>query len=199
MVHIRIAEMEAYAREHNVPIMLPDGIAYLTDYIREHNCKRILEIGSAIGYSAIKMAMVDPEVHVTTIERDIERYRMALTNIEACHLEKQITILYGDAFDVTVPGPYDLIFIDAAKSQYIKFFERFQDQLVVGGTVISDNLEFHGLTHSTEPIASRNLRNLIRKINAYITFLEENEEFDTTFLTIGDGLGVSVKNRVRRN
>ncbi|MCI8445683.1 MAG: O-methyltransferase [Bacilli bacterium] len=195
MVHVRVAEIEAYAKEHKVPIMLPDGIDYLTRYIEAHKCRRILEIGSAIGYSAIKMALVDPKVHVTTIERDLERYQMALANIKACHLEDQITVLYGDAFDVTVPGFYDLIFIDAAKSQYIKFFERFKDQLVIGGTVISDNLEFHGLTHSTEPIASRNLRSLIRKINAYITFLEENEEFDTTFLTIGDGLGVSVKKK----
>lgn len=193
MVHIRLEALEEYARVHNVPIMMPDGIAYLTNYIKEHQCYRILEIGSAIGYSAIKMALVDPQVHVTTIERDEERYWQAVKNIQAFGLEEQITIMHADAFDVELHDTYDLIFIDAAKSQYIKFFEKFTKNLVVGGTVISDNLDFHGYTHQSERIASRNLRQLVRKINEYISFLEQNINFETTFLTIGDGIGVSTK------
>lgn len=193
MVHVRLKEIEEYARVHNVPIMYPDGITFLTDYIKEHQCYRILEIGSAIGYSAIKMALVDEKVHVKTIERDIERYERAVENIRELELEKQITILHADAFDVTLTDEYDLIFIDAAKSQYIKFFEKFTKNLIVGGTVISDNLDFHGYTHQKERIESRNLRQLVRKINEYIQFLEANQEFETTFLTIGDGIGVSIK------
>lgn len=193
MVHVRLKELEDYAHVHNVPIMYPDGIAFLTDYIKEHHCYRILEIGSAIGYSAIKMALVDSKVHVTTIERDLERYELAVENIKVFELEDQITILHADAFDVTPIDEYDLIFIDAAKSQYIKFFEKFTKNLIVGGTVISDNLDFHGYTHQKERIESRNLRQLVRKINEYIQFLEANQEFETTFLTIGDGIGVSIK------
>lgn len=195
MVRVRIEELEEYAREHNVPIMLPDGIAYLTDYMRQNHVKTILEIGSAIGYSAIKMALVDPNVHVTTIERDQERYELACQNIHEFGLEKQITIVKADAFDIELTEQYDLIFIDAAKSQYIKFFEKFKKNLKEDGTIISDNLEFHGLVHTKEKIESRNVRQLVRKINAYITFLEENKEFTTTFLPIGDGIGVSRKKK----
>lgn len=193
MVHVRLKEIEQYANEHHVPIMYPDGIEFLTSYIAQHHCYRILEIGSAIGYSAIKMALVDPKVHVTTIERDYERYQLASQNIKKFGLEAQITLIYADAFDVSFTDEYDLIFIDAAKSQYIKFFEKFTKNLVVGGTVISDNLDFHGYTHQKERIESRNLRQLVRKINEYIQFLEANERFETSFLSIGDGIGISIK------
>lgn len=191
MVHIRVEDLEKYAKEHNVPIMLPDGIQFLTNYIREHKCYRILEIGSAIGYSAIKMALVDPQVHVTTIERDSERYEEAVKNVHAFQLENQITLLFGDALEVDIEGTYDLIFIDAAKSQYIKFFQKYQSNLNSNGVIISDNLDFHGLTHTSESIQSRNVRQLVRKINAYITFLKENTEFETEFLELGDGIGIS--------
>ncbi len=193
MVRVRIEDLEEYAKKYNIPIMLPDGIAYLTDYIKKNQVKTILEIGSAIGYSAIKMALVDPKIHVTTIERDQERYKLACQNIREFGVEQQITILYADAFDVELAEQYDLIFIDAAKSQYIKFFEKFKKNLKEEGTIISDNLEFHGLVHTKEKIESRNVRQLVRKINAYITFLEENKEFTTTFLPIGDGIGISRK------
>lgn len=193
MVRIQLEEIESYAHEHNVPIMLPDGINFLTEYIKENQVCNILEIGSAIGYSAIKMALVNPKIHVTTIERDQERYDLAVKNIKTFHLEHQIDIILADAFSVTLEDKYDLIFIDAAKSQYIKFFEKFKQNLKDSGTIISDNLDFHGLTHTKERIESRNVRQLVRKINAYITFLEENKEFNTTFLTVGDGIGISKK------
>lgn len=191
MVRIRLKEIEEYAHFNNVPIMLPDGIEFLTDYVKKHHVTNILEIGSAIGYSAIKMALVDSNIHITTIERDQKRYEIARKNIHSFGLEKQIDIILADAFDVELDKEYDLIFIDAAKSQYIKFFEKFKCYLKPDGTIISDNLDFHGLTNTKEKIESRNVRQLVRKINAYITFLKNNEEFTTTFLTIGDGIGIS--------
>lgn len=191
MVRVQLEELEIYAQEHHVPIMLPDGITFLTDYIKEHQVKSILEIGSAIGYSAIKMALVDTDIHVVTIERDLARYQEAVNNVRRFGLESQIELIFRDAFDVSLEEQYDLIFIDAAKSQYIKFFETFKRNLKKDGVIISDNLDFHGLTHTKEKIESRNVRQLVRKINAYITFLEENKEFETTFLTVGDGIGIS--------
>ena len=197
MVYLRQLEaLETYAKENHVPIMMPEGINFLTNYIKEYQCYRILEIGAAIGYSAIKMALVDPSVHVTTIERDEKRYEEALKNIEAFHLENQITLILGDALETEITGTYDLIFIDAAKSQYIKFFNRYQENLDANGVIISDNLDFHGLTHTKEKIASRNVRQLVRKINNYITFLKENDEFDTTFFSLGDGIGVSKRRQI---
>ena len=193
MVRVLIEEMEQYALEHHVPIMMKDGIEFMLAYIREHNITRILEIGSAIGYSAIRMASIDSNIHVTTIERDEARYNEALSNIRKAHMEDQITIILGDAFDVNIEGEFDLIFIDAAKSQYIKFFEKFEVNLVPNGTILSDNLDFHGLTHTTEKIESRNVRGLVRKLNQYIDFLKDHPRFETTFYSIGDGIGVSVR------
>ncbi len=188
---VRVRELEEYALEHNIPIMLKDGIEFLCNYIRDNNVKHILEIGSAIGYSAIKMALVDKNIKVTTIERDIERYNVAIKNIKNFGLENQITAILDDAFNVEINEQFDLIFIDAAKSQYIKFFEKFKVNLKKSGVFISDNLDFHGLVKSDEEISSRNVRGLVRKLRNYIEFLKNNKEFETKFYSIGDGIGIS--------
>lgn len=192
MVHL--LDIEKYAKDNNVPIMLPDGIEFLLNYIKENNVKTILEIGTAIGYSAIRMALISSDTKVTTIERDIDRYNEAIKNISDFSLENQINVIYADAFDVDLTEKFDLIFIDAAKSQYIKFFEKFKHNLNETGTIISDNLEFHGLVENKENVSlSRNVRGLVRKINEYVTFLKDNGEFKTDFYSIGDGIGVSVR------
>lgn len=188
-----IEELEVYAKENHIPIMLKDGINYMLTYIKENHVKNILEIGAAIGYSAICMCLVDDDIHVTTVERDEERYNEAVKNIKNFHLEERITIYYQDAFTLELNDLFDLIFIDAAKSQYIKFFEKFTPLLKVGGVVFSDNLNFHGLTHTTEKIESRSVRGLVRKLKDYILFLKENTMFDTEFYDIGDGISISKK------
>lgn len=187
-------QIEKYAEEHNVPIMQKSGINFLTKYISENNVKNILEIGSAIGYSAIKMALVSDKVKVTTIEKDDERYLMALKNIKEFDLEKRITLISGDALNVELEDKFDLIFIDAAKGQYIKFFEKYSKNLKKNGVIISDNLDFHGLVEQEERIASKNLRQLVNKIRNYIDFLKNNTEFTTKFYKIGDGISISTKN-----
>ena len=190
MVWALIEEIEKYAKENNIPIMLPDGILFLTNYIKENEVKRILEIGTAIGYSAIKMALVDSNIHITTIERDEERYKEALKNIKKFNLENQIDVIFDDAFNVELSGKYDLIFIDAAKSQSIKFFEKFKLNLDINGTIITDNINFHGLTKE-KVIKNRNTRQLVRKIKEYVEFLENNQEFTTYFISDGDGISIS--------
>lgn len=189
----KIEELEKYAIEFNIPIMMKDGISFMLDYIKENDIKNILEIGSAIGYSAISMCLISPNIHVTTVERDEKRYLEALKNIKNFHLENQITIYHMDAFDLELTDTYDLIFIDAAKSQYIKFFEKFDKNLKINGVVFSDNLNFHGLTHTSEKIESRNVRGIVRKLNNYITYLKENKNYETIFFDIGDGISISKK------
>ena len=175
MVRLRI--IEEYAKNNNIPIMEPDGINFLTNYIKENKIKKILEIGSAIGYSAIKMALVDDDITITTIERDEKRYLEAIKNIKEFNLEEE----------------YDLIFIDAAKSQYIKFFEKFKENLSSNGVIISDNLDFHGLVNGDYDSYSRNVKGIVRKLKNYINFLKENEEFETKFIKIGDGIAITRK------
>ena len=186
-----IKEMKEYAEDNNVPIITDEGINYIRNYIKENNIKRILEVGAAIGYSSILMALTDEEITITTIERDEKRYLEAVKNIKKFHLQERITLLYKDAFDVELDEEFDLVFIDAAKAQNTKFFEKFSKNLAKQGTIITDNMNFHGLVEDESKIESRNLRALIRKVKAYHEFLENNEDYKTEFLNIGDGLAVS--------
>ena len=183
--------LEEYAEKNNIPIMQKDGIEFLLNYIEENNIKNILEIGSAIGYSAIRMAIINKDIKITTIERDKERYDLAVENISNFNLNDQIKIILSDAFEVELKDKYDLIFIDAAKSQYIKFFEKFKNNLSDSGVIVSDNLNFHGLTKVDEQTLSRNVRGLVRKLNKYVEFLENNQEFNTDFYNLGDGVSIS--------
>ena len=192
---VRILDLEKYAKENNIPIMLPDGIEFMLDYIKKNNIQNILEIGTAIGYSAIRMCLVDNNIKVTTIERDAKRYQEALKNIKEFNLENRINVILSDALDIELKDKYDFIFIDAAKSQYINFFNKFKVNLKENGTIFSDNLAFHGMVEKPlEEIESRNVRGIVRKLNNYIDFLKNNEEFTTTFYEIGDGISISIKN-----
>ncbi|MCH4285884.1 MULTISPECIES: O-methyltransferase [Bacillota] len=188
-----LEEMEQYALEKDVPIMLQEGITFMCSFIKEHQLKSILEIGSAIGYSAIRMAMLDKNIHITTIERDEERYQKAKEYIARSEYKDQITLLYGDALEADIQGSYDMIFIDAAKAQYIRFFERYEPLLIQGGYIITDNLKFHGFVEHPETATSRNLRQLVGKISRFINYLKSRDDFDTTFLEQGDGIGISKK------
>ncbi|MBR3199593.1 MAG: O-methyltransferase [Bacilli bacterium] len=190
----RLEDIEKYAEKENIPIMQKDGIEFLENYIKENKIKKILEIGSAIGYSAIKMALVDKDIEITTIEREQKRYEKAIENIKEFNLDKRINIILKDALEVTINDKYDLIFIDAAKAQNIKFFEKFKNNLNKNGVIITDNLNFHGLTENPENIKSKALKALVRKINNYKDFLKNNEEFKTFFSDKGDGISISKKN-----
>ncbi len=190
-----IMEMEEYASSKNVPIIEKKSIAFIMKYIKDHNIKNILEIGSAIGYSAILMASSSKDAFVTTIERDEERYMECLKNVKKCGFDKKINVVFQDALDVNLSEDlkFDLIFIDAAKGQYTKFFEKYKYFLKDGGTIITDNIKFHGYVGSSDKIESKNLKSLVEKIENYIDFLKDNEDFETKFYDIGDGLSVSVK------
>lgn len=192
MVHI--LEIKEYAKENNVPIMQDAGMDFICNYIKENNIKSILEIGSAIGYSAIRFASINNDIKVTTIERDIDRYNEAVKNIKNESLDNRITIYNLDALEFTTNDKFDLIFIDAAKSQYIKFFERYKINLNDNGVIVSDNLSFHGFVEHPELTHNRNTKQLVGKIRKYINFLKENKKFDTTFYNVGDGVSISKKN-----
>lgn len=175
--------------------MEKDGIAFLMKYIKAHNIKSVLEIGSAIGYSAILMASSSPDVKVTTIERDETNYMECLKNVKKCGFEQKVNVVFQDALELNLAEgtEFDLIFIDAAKGQYTKFFEKYKFFLAKGGTIITDNLKFHNYVGKSKEIESKNLRQLVTKIENYIDFLKNNEEFDTEFIDVGDGLSVSVR------
>lgn len=194
-----ILEMEHYAVTNNVPIIELDSIKFIMKYIKLNQVKSILEIGTAIGYSAILMANANDFCEITTIERDEKRYKQAVKNVNKSGLDKRIELVYNDAMEVNLgDNKYDLIFIDAAKGQYIKYFDKFSNYLNQGGVIITDNLKFHGLVKNKDLIKSRNVRGIVTKIEKYINYLKENKDYVTKFYDIGDGLSVSFKRNEKR-
>lgn len=192
----KIKEMKKYAQENNVPIIQDASMNFIEEYIKNNNIKKILEIGTAIAYSAIMMALVNDEIKIITIERDETRYLEAVKNIKKFNLENRITLIFNDANKVELKEKVDMIFVDAAKSQNKNFFTKFEQNLKDHGTIITDNIEFHGLVKKNEEeIKSRNVRGIVRKIKDYIEFLKKNKDYNTIFYELGDGLAVSIRNK----
>ena len=186
-----LESIEKYAKENKVPIMLPDGIEFLCNYIKENNIKTILEIGTAIGYSAIKMALVDKDIKITTIERDEERYNIAIENIKKFGLDNRIKVIFKDAIDAEVDGIYDLIFIDASKGHSIDFFNKYKQNLSNNGVIITDNLSFHGLVEDESLAITKNQKGLVKRIKKFIDFLDNNQEYITEYINVGDKISIS--------
>lgn len=193
-VYSDIREIKKYALDNKVPIMVDEGIDFLTTFIIKHQINSVLEIGTAIGYSAIMMALANPNLKITTIERDRERYLEAVKNIKKFELEDRITLVFNDALEVNIEGTFDLVFIDAAKGQNIRFFEKYEVNLKPHGYIITDNMNFHGLVDKVDAeIESRNLRGLVRKIRDYRTFLLNNSNYNVELLDTGDGIAIAEK------
>ena len=186
-----LSSLKDYASQNSVPIMFDEGIEFIVNYIKENDVRFILEIGTAIGYSAIKFAQINPEIRIFTIEYDIERYQKAVENITKLNLDDQITVFLGDALKFDFTEKFDLIFIDGAKSQYINFFEKYKNNLKEDGVFISDNLFFHGMVEDISLTQNYSTIKLIRKLKRYIDFLKANTEFQTEFYQLGDGVAVS--------
>ena len=191
-----IKQVKKEALEMDVPIMEDDTINYIKKYIVENKVKRILEIGTAVGYSGLNYLSLDYDISLVTIERDENRYLKALQNFKEAGLESRVDIIFKDALEVDINDKFDLIILDGAKGQNINFFNKFKKNLEANGTIITDNMYLHGYVNKDEEdITSRNLRALVRKIKDYHNFLEENEEYDSEILKIGDGIAVSVKHK----
>ncbi len=193
-----LSEMEEFAVREQVPIMELVAIEAMLLQLKMKQPSAILEIGTAIGYSAIRMAEALPSAHITTIERDEIRYRQAVAYVKRAGLSDRITLMQGDAnesVDLVVHlKPFDVLFIDAAKGQYKSFFEKYTPMLSEGGLVLSDNILFRGLVAAdNDTIEPKRLRKLVEKIKGYNTWLCQHPSFETRILPIGDGLACSIK------
>lgn len=188
--------MEAYAKENGVPIMELVGIEAMIQLLRIQQPKNILEVGTAIGYSALRMAEALPNCKIVTIERDAERYELAEQFISEAGKEGQILIIKGDALEaeplIKEYGPFQAIFIDAAKGQYQRFFEMYSQYLDDFGVIITDNVLFKGLVCEPE-IENKRTRNLVKKIDLFNKWLMNHPDFYTTILPVGDGVAISKK------
>ena len=187
-----LVSLRMFAEDNKVPIITEVGLNFLIQLIKLRNVSTILEIGTAIGYSSIAMAL-KTDVTITTIERDIKMYDIAKKNVLNSNLEDRIDIIYKDALEVdeTVLNSVDLIFIDAAKAQSIKFFEKYEKLLTSKGIIVTDNLLFHNLVD--QEVKDRNLRQLLTKIDRFNKWVVEKQGYDTYIYEIGDGMSVSIK------
>ena len=188
-----LLELEEYAKENSVPISQPESIRLTEILLKLKNPERILEIGSAIGYSAIRMAL-SSNAEITTIELSDEMADKAEENIEKMGLSDRIKVLRGDAAEVikTLETDFDVIFMDAAKGHYMDFFNECDRLIKKGGLLISDNVLYKGMT-ATDDLVVRRKITIVRRLRAYLEMLKENKSYSTAIVPIGDGVALSIK------
>lgn len=184
-----ISEVKQKALKEDVPIIKDGGLIFLLDLIKEKKFKNILELGTAVGYSAMNMARLDKDIHIDTIEKNEDMYKQAIINIKNEGLDKQIDVHYMPIEEYKTDKKYDFIFVDAAKAQYGKYLEMFLDNLTDNGYVLFDNMIFHNMIYHIDEIKSKNTRSLVKKIVKFRESMSNDGRFDIMFYdNIGDGL-----------
>ena len=189
-------ELEQYARETNVPVIRPQMQSFLKLLLSMKQPERILEVGTAIGFSALFMSEYGrPDCQITTIENYEKRIPIAKENFVRAGKEKQITLLEGDAADILkeLREPFDFIFMDAAKGQYIHFMPEILRLLKPEGILVSDNVLQDGDIIESHFIVTRRNRTIYKRMREYLYELTHSDELVTSVLPIGDGITVSVK------
>lgn len=190
-----LSTMEVYAEENHVPIVEPEVAQLIRVFLRSRKPKTILEIGTAIGYSALVMVdTLGGNCHITTIERQENMVDLAKAFISKTPYEKNIEILQGDANDVLdhIEGTFDMIFMDAAKGQYIEFFNKCMKLLKPGGMIIADNVLFRGMVASDELVVRRKIT-IVKRLRKFLKYINEVEGFTSSVIPIGDGLALIYK------
>lgn len=192
-----ILQIEQYAEDNHVPIMDRNSIETFLGLLQLQNPQQILEIGSAIGYSAIRMATSLPNAMITTIEREPTRYEKAVEFIDQANLGDRITIIEADALeleeDFIVKKTYDALFIDAAKGQYKRFFEKYAPTVASGGFIYCDNMFMHGMVLEDIATIQRRKRTMIRNLKAFTSWIMTHPDYEATLLPIGDGVLIAKK------
>lgn len=191
-----LIEIHDEARKEHVPIMLDDGMAFLLNYIRKHEGVRdILEVGTAVGFSAINMAKIRWDNTIDTLEINPKMYEKAIQNIKNEKLDDRIHVHLIDGAAFETNKIYDLIFIDAAKSQYRRYLEHFMKNSRIGTVFIFDNLNFHGIVDNEELSSNRSTIQMVHKIKKFREHLLNDDRFITSYYEVGDGIAVSVREK----
>ena len=191
-------ELERYAKKTNVPIIRTEMQSLLKFLLAMKEPKEILEVGTAIGFSALLMSEYGPkDCHITTIEKYEKRIPLAKENFKKAGKEDSITLLEGDAMEIlqTLEGSYDFIFMDAAKGQYIHFLPDILRLLKVGGLLISDNVLQDGDIIESRFAVTRRNRTIHARMREYLYELKHHEMLETVILPVGDGVTISVRRK----
>lgn len=189
-------EMESYARENHVPIMQLSGMEVLLQLLSLQKPTSILELGTAIGYSSMRMAS-KLDSSIVTVERDEQKAMLAKEFMNRANLEERIRVIIGDALELDEETfndqRFDAIFIDAAKGQYKKFFEKYAPLLNDRGVIYCDNILLNGLSELPIEEVPRRKRTMVRNQHQFMEWLMQHPDYDTAFFPVGDGMLVSIK------
>ena len=189
-----LEELEKDALNRHIPVMQKEGILFLIEQLKTIQALSCLEIGSAIGYSAMMMVTHVDDLMVETIELDEQRYQEAVQHIQERQLDQRIVIHHDNALTFDCQklqcAPYDCLFIDAAKAQYQKFFEKYVPFVKEKGIIIVDNLDFHGMIFDIDHIQNRNTKQLVKKIKRFKDWIFQNADYDVHYYAVGDGICV---------
>lgn len=186
----KLIEMRKYAKEYHVPIIEPETEEFIKFLISVTKPKRILELGTAIGYSSISFAKFSKSIKlIDTVEIREEMAEIANKNIKDENLEGIINVHLSDAYDylISCEGKYDLIFIDAAKGQYEKYFNEAIKNLDKNGIIICDNVLFKGMVANQE-LVKRRKKTIVKRLRTFLKDMQREEEFVTSIVPIGDGV-----------
>ncbi len=187
-----LGKIKNKALEEHIPIIMDDTLEVIEEYLKDNKPKKILEIGTAVGYSAICFTeFLSEDGIIDTIEREHIRVEEAKENIKKMGLESKINILEGDAVEIlpTLDGKYDVIFIDAAKGKYPFFLKESLRMLSKNGIIFADNILYKGYVLSD--YNKHKQRTAVRNLREYIKETTENENLDTKILEVGDGLAIT--------
>lgn len=184
-----------YAKENFIPIILDDSKEFMINLCKSHSFKRILEIGTAIGYSGSIILKYCENANLTTIELNKKSFDIAKKTFEEEGLTNRVTQILGDAKDVILnleKNSFDFIFLDGPKGQYYRYLPVLIKLLKKGGILFADNIYFKGLVKK-EGFVEKKHRTIVNNLRKYINMLSESEELNTKFYDIGDGISVSEK------
>ncbi|NMM65598.1 O-methyltransferase [Clostridium sp. P21] len=190
-----LKQLEDYAHENNVPIVHKEVARFLELMINIKKPLKILELGTAIGYSAILMNISSKgNSEITTIERDEKMITLAKNNIEKCGFKDKIKIIQGECLEVLekLDGKYDLIFMDAGKGHYNHFLPHCMRLLNKDGIIIADNALFRGMVASKELVERRKIT-IVKRMREYLKLVSDNEKFITSVIPMGDGIAVTTR------
>lgn len=189
-------DLRKYAEKNNVPIIKRDSLVLIQAILKMINAKTMLEIGTAIGYSALSFVCNKEDLYIDTIERNEQMYQEALKNVKMLSKEQSVNIIFQDALEVdnNKLKKYDVIFIDAAKAQYQKFFDKYSPLLNDNGIILTDNIVFHGCVENQENL-SKNVRSMVKKIDNFNHYLNTLDDYVTYYIDSGDGLAITMRKK----
>lgn len=187
-----LEELEKFARKNNIPVLLDDSAKFLAEFTNKNQFNKILEIGTAIGYSGSIMLLASPNAKLTTIEKNPESFKKAIETFKEVGVDKRVHQILGDGLEEIHKlkeqnKKYNLIFLDGPKGQYLFYYPILLEMLENDGCLLVDNVLFRGLVRSSEDVGHKK-RAMITKLRKFLNEIETREDISTTIHEIGDGI-----------